>query len=389
MVNNSYYNIKKLLEKKAVYNIIIGQRGNGKTYQVLKYGLEQYLETRNKTIESEDGQILPDYSQMAIIRRYADNFKGKRAQTMFDNLVSTGVVDKLTDGLFENIIYKSGCWYLASKDENDKWILDEHPFCYSFALTQVESDKSSSYPHIKTVLFDEFISRNGYLPDEFSLFQNTLSTIIRDKKDVTVFMCGNTVNKYGCIYFSEMKLTHIKQQKIGTIDVYRTDRKLPSNFKTLIAVEYCDIAKATSKSAFYFDWDSKTVQMITKGYWELALYAVLPFKYSDLYGHMLHRFFIVYHDEMLTAELYNYKNSLFIYIQRKTSELHIENDKICFSLDVHPEINFFTKILHPERNIPLLKIIAQCFINNKVFYQNDEIGEICRSYIIESEQKMI
>lgn len=388
-MGEKYYNIKKLLEKKAVYNLIIGQRGNGKTYQVLKYGLEQFLKSRDKTKQTEDGQIVPDYSQMAIIRRYADNFKSNRGTTMFANLVSTGVVAKLSNDLYDNIVYKGGCWYLASKDENNKTILDEIPFCYAFALTQVESDKSSSYPHVKTVLFDEFISRNGYLPDEFSLFQNTLSTIIRDKKDVVVFMCGNTVNKYGCVYFSEMKLNHIKQQKIGTIDVYRTDRKLPANFKTLIAVEYCDVAKATSKSAFYFDWDSKTVQMITKGYWELALYATLPFHYNDLFGHMLHRFFIVYHDEMLNCELYYYEFSLFIYVQRKTSKLHVENDKICFTLDVHPEVNYFTKILHPERNIPLLKTIAQCFLTNKVFYQNDEVGEICRSYIIESEQKII
>ena len=389
MASNNYYNLKKILEKQAVYNIIIGQRGNGKTYQVLKYGLEQYWLTRTLQKETEEGNLLPDFHQMAIIRRYSEHFKGKRAQTMFDNLVSTGVVEKVTKGDFQNIIYKAGCWYLACKDENDKWLLDENPFCYAFALTQVENDKSSSYPYIRTILFDEFISRNGYLPDEFSLFQNTLSTIIRDKRDVTIFMCGNTVNKYGCVYFSEMKLTHIKQQKIGTIDVYRTDRKLPTKYKSLIAVEYCDVAKATTKSAFYFDWDSKTVQMITKGYWELALYAVLPFSYNSLYGSMLNRFFIVYHDEMLNCELYYYSNSVFIYVQRKTSKLHVENDKICFSLDVHPEVNYFTRILHPERNIQLLKVIAQCFLTNKVFYQNDEIGEICRSYLIESEQKII
>ena len=37
-----YYNIRSLLSKNAIYNIIIGERSNGKTYAVLKYGVEQY-----------------------------------------------------------------------------------------------------------------------------------------------------------------------------------------------------------------------------------------------------------------------------------------------------------------------------------------------------------
>ena len=37
------HNLKNILSKDAQYNIIIGERSNGKTYACLKYGLEQYV----------------------------------------------------------------------------------------------------------------------------------------------------------------------------------------------------------------------------------------------------------------------------------------------------------------------------------------------------------
>ena len=378
-MKQKYYSLKNILSKRAVYNIVIGQRGNGKTYAVLKYGVERYIE----------GYREGKTEQLAIIRRYAEHFKGKRASTLFDNLVANGEIEKLSGGLFTGVQYRSNAWYLTYRDEDNNVVPDSVPFAYAFALTQVESDKSSSYPNVTTVLFDEFLSRSGYLVDEFNLFQNTLSTIIRNKDNVRVFMCGNTVDKYGCPYFTEMKLTHVKEQKLGTIDVYKTARQLPESFRALVAVEYCEVASATKSSEFYFDWDSNSVKMITKGYWEMSEYPRLPYRYKDIASSLLLRFFIVYRDEKLNCEIYNYDESFFIYVQRKTTPLNISSSDIVFTLDVSPQINYFTRLLHPSRNVKVLVTIARLFLDNKVFYQNDEVGEIARSYIIESEQKIV
>ena len=37
MKNTDYYSLDKILSKKATYNLIIGERSNGKTYAVKKY----------------------------------------------------------------------------------------------------------------------------------------------------------------------------------------------------------------------------------------------------------------------------------------------------------------------------------------------------------------
>ena len=51
------------------------------------------------------------------------------------------------------------------------------------------------------------------------MFANVLSTIIRHRNDVKIFMLANTVNKY-CPYFKEMGLKHITEMKQGSIDIY-------------------------------------------------------------------------------------------------------------------------------------------------------------------------
>ena len=38
-----YYSLKNILKKNAQYNMIFGERSNGKTYSVLYYALENYL----------------------------------------------------------------------------------------------------------------------------------------------------------------------------------------------------------------------------------------------------------------------------------------------------------------------------------------------------------
>ena len=40
-----YYSLKNILDKNAIYNVIFGERSNGKTYSVLKYGLDVWKKT--------------------------------------------------------------------------------------------------------------------------------------------------------------------------------------------------------------------------------------------------------------------------------------------------------------------------------------------------------
>ena len=198
-----YYNLQPILSEGAHYNIIIGERSNGKTYSTLLYALRLY---------SKKG------FQTALLRRMQEDFVGKRGASLFNPLVDNGEIEKATGGEYDSVYYYASRWYLCKYIENEKGIVeritDKKPFMYGFAISQMEHEKGNGYPDVKTVIFDEFITRMGYLRDEFVLFMNTLSTIIRSRDDVKIFMLGNTVNKY-CPYFEEMGLRHIKNMKQG------------------------------------------------------------------------------------------------------------------------------------------------------------------------------
>ena len=55
---NKFYDLKPILSKKAVYNVIIGERSSGKTYTTLKHAIENYI---------ENGKQLMDFNNRCII----------------------------------------------------------------------------------------------------------------------------------------------------------------------------------------------------------------------------------------------------------------------------------------------------------------------------------
>lgn len=353
-----YYSLKSILKRDAQYNIIIGERSNGKTYAVQNYALKNYCNGKGS---------------LALIRRWKEDFRNKRGSNMFNALVQNGLVDKYTNGEFNDIMYRSMQWWLCKRDDTGEiTLLDNEPFCYGFSLSDMEHDKSVSFPTVTTICFDEFLTRGMYINDEFVIFMNALSTIIRQRTNVKIFMLGNTVNKY-CPYFSEFGLSHIKQMKKGTIDVYKY-----GDSKLKVAVEYCDTAKRNSKpSDIYFAFNNPRLDMIKSGDWEVDIYAHLPYKYKPKDVKFL--FFIVFNGETIQCEIIYKHTTLFLYCHMKTTDLKYKQTDIIYDLNHHPEPNRRTSFVHPMDNID--NKISRMFRMGKVFYQNNEVGEIVNNFL--------
>ena len=123
------------------------------------------------------------------------------------------------------------------------------------------------------------------------LFMNLLSTIIRQRDNVRVYMLGNTVNKF-CPYFTEMGLKQVPFMEQGTIDIYRF-----GEHGAIVAVEYCSTIVQHKASNKYFCFDNQNLQMITGGKWELAVYPHLPCKYKP--QDVLFVYYIKFNDVVL------------------------------------------------------------------------------------------
>lgn len=352
-----YYSLKKILAEKADYNIIIGERSNGKTYAVLCHILDCY------TSHGIQG---------AYLRRWKEDVQGKRADNVFASIVSNGYVNKITDGKYDNIIFSRGAWHLAKYDvDTKKMKADKTPFCFAFSLSEVEHDKSVSYPNIGVIVFDEFLTRRMYLPDEFIIFMNVLSTIIRDRENVSIFMLGNTVNKF-CPYFEEMGLTNIPTMEQGSIDIYSFGNKLK------IAVEYCSETKSGKKSNKFFSFNNPRLNMITKGKWELAIYPHLPEGYKIKPSSILFSFTIVFNNKKLGCDVVLQDNDYFLYIRPRTSE--IKPNELVYTLDYTPSPFVRKTFTQPVDSID--NKIRGFFSTNQVYYQSNDIGEIVRNYLL-------
>lgn len=360
---HKFYRLNKIDETGAHYRIIFGERSNGKTYAVKERILENYAKDR---------------SQGALIRRWYDDFKGNRGQTMFEDMITSGVVERLFGEEYNTIIYRSRQWFLALREKNEIVAVSETPFCYGFALTGMEHDKSTSYPNIRTVLFDEFITRSFYLPDEFVIFVNVLSTIIRVRDDVVIYMCGNTVNKYLCPYFTEMGLSNVKKMEQNTIDVYKYGE---SNLT--VAVEYCGTSQRNSKpSDVYFAFNNPKLEMIKTGAWELSIYPHCPCKY--LPKDVVFSYFLEFEETLLQCDIVSHETFAFTFIHRKTTPIKDENKDIIYRPIFTPQPNIHRNII--AGNSAFDRKAYSFFINRQVYYQDNEVGEIVRSYLMFCKQ---
>lgn len=355
-MKQKFYSLKNILSKGASYNMIFGERSNGKTTAVLEYAIKRYAETGE---------------QMAYLRRWREDFTGKRGEQLFSSIVERGQIQKLTGGEWTNVYYFGSRWYLCRYDENGKRETDETPFCFGFAISAQEHDKSVGFPKVTTVCFDEFLTRTSYLPDEFVLFMNTLSTIIRKRTNVTVFMLGNTVNKY-CPYFKEMGLKHVRDMKPGSIDIYRY-----GDSRLTVAVEYTEPNKAGGDSDFYFAFDNPKLSMITGGAWEIDIYPHLPVKYTP--KQILFTYFIEFAGDLLQCEIINTGTSIFTFVHRKTTPLKDPDKDLIYTPEFSEKPNYRRKINRPQTDIE--KRIAQFYATDKVFYADNEVGEIVRNYL--------
>ena len=339
-----YYSLNKILKNKSQYNVIFGERSNGKTYACLKYALDKFF---------KNGE------EFVYLRRWTDDVKTKRMQTLFTPFKE--YLEKRNG----KVIFKKGAFYFVDLDTEEETIM-----AYALSVSEVEHMKSSSYENVTTVIFDEFITRRVYLVNEFVSFMNVLSTIIRKRENVTIFMLGNTVNRY-CPYFSEMGLKNVEYMKQGTIDVYSYSSGMT------VSVEYCSNLNKGKKGSSYFAFNNPDLKMITDGKWELGIY---PHVSWNLYSeNIFYSFVISFNNKLYQGDIYNDDNGIYIYIHEKTSA--IKEATLVFSLESKPNMMYNVSVFSGGNKV--LNLIKNLFLNNKVFYQDNSVGDAINNYLKE------
>lgn len=357
---SKYYSFSKIDKTGATYRLVIGQRSNGKTYGACKKILDTYIKTGKPSV---------------YVRRMEEMIRPMNIEGLFNPHES--YIEEQTEHKYNRIIYRQHKYYLARFDETDsgkfiKTAQDINPFCINYAISTVETTKGTDPGEIAYVLFDEFITRQFYLANEFIKFQNLLSSVIRDRPGVVIYMLANTVSKH-CPYFRDMGLYRIASQEQGTIDIYTMGKS-----GTKIAVEYCSPSKATSKVSKYFAFDNPQLDMITKGSWEIAMYRHAP---ANLKDHpIILTFFVVFDGKTVQGDIYMYKEYPLIFWHPKTTPIKKPEETIIYMED-HEDANPLHQIDLRAGTTRAQKLIFDLCRQRKTFFSDNETGEVIAAWI--------
>ena len=200
MDKSIYYSPERILSYNALLNIIIGERGVGKTFSFKTFAVKRFL-NKNK--------------QFAYIRRYDTDLEASVGSTN-DNKFFEQIKSNFPESSFK----------ITKSKKVRKLYIDGKICGYALPLSAADSLKSSSYENVDVIIYDEFMLKEGstqhYLKNEPEIILDLIETIGR-LRDIRVYCLGNAISST-CPLMSYFNLTlpyntDIKLFKDGTIAV--------------------------------------------------------------------------------------------------------------------------------------------------------------------------
>lgn len=220
-MDSIYYSIFPLLSYDYLWNMIIGERGNGKTYGVKKYFINNFIKKG---------------WQFVWIRRY---------ETEFDDFSE----------FFSDIEKNNEFSDHEFKVKGKRLYCDDKLMGFGIPLSKGITKKSVNYSGVMTIGFDEFLipkkSNYRYLPDEVFRLFDLYETIARLRR-VKVFLMANSISQNNP-YFREFniklkgKFNKINKQLIVEVtntEEYRQIKK---------CTDFAELVKGTGYDKFAID----------------------------------------------------------------------------------------------------------------------------------------
>lgn len=265
-----FYELDRILERDSLYNIIIGERSNGKTTALLRHIIKTYYETGMRGV---------------IIRQMEEDVKGFKSNALFAAVNNEGMVEELTNGEFHVVKAYNRQFFLGRENDDGVVTYEKEPFAHIVALSQSIHFKSISFPNVGVIVFDEFIRQDRQLlNDELSLFINFISTIVRHVKRAQVFLIANTVS-WNSPYFEAMEIRNVAKMKPGEIATVEYPDETGRGEPVKVSIEYCEsTAKDGGKDSddYYRPFkNSAQVAMITDGGFAVPEYPRCPHHFTS------------------------------------------------------------------------------------------------------------
>lgn len=165
----------KTLSYNAPMSILVGGNSIGKTYSFTYQGVSEFIKTGK---------------QFGWIRRYDTELK-KAAANFFDDLTEHNEFP----GYIFRTDHERG--YIAKRPKEGAKP-DWQVCCHFFALSKQGTYKGTAYPHVKRLIFDEYIRETrtppGYLYDDIGKLMKLWKTVGRKRNDCQLYLLSNAVD---------------------------------------------------------------------------------------------------------------------------------------------------------------------------------------------------
>ena len=319
-----YWDINEVLSYNALFNLIYGIRGFGKTYGCKQYAIKDFLKNKN---------------QFLYLRRYDSEFSENKNFFL-------KMIPHFSDHEFSVDGYE--------------YKIDGEVCGYSKCLSTSKKQKSNEYPYVDKIIFDEFLitgTTERYLPDEITLFYNIYETVARGR-DIQVFFLGNSLYQVNP-YFLEFNIhpgpmgkiichNDILSQNAGSLEFIEA-RKNSRFGKIVRGSRY----ESSSIDGDFYDTSNNFIAKKTG-----KCKFICNIKINN--------------------RIYGIWQNDYLYVSK---DIQRNNITYCFKLSDHDNNTIMADRL---KKSPILSLVCKCYINNDLRFESPvmetDIREIMKLY---------
>lgn len=319
---------------------VIGGKGTGKTWGCVDKAIVDYYAS---------GEKLPFF----YVRRYDKTF----TRSICGNLLNSHrqTIINCSGGKHNTAELSGKVFEVMNKTQdtkgNDKRTR-KNIIAYCRSLNNVHTETGDDKGEISCAIYDEFLSRDGELKDEFLLLNILHSNMLRNRtnKFTPLWLLGNTVSRDSAV--AENFGIKMRDLKRG-LNLYTNKKGIPR-----IIVYYTPetIANTESASMFYDRFENEHINMISHGDWVLGNYNIAS--QNQLYK------------KGFTWKFFNNNVAVNVtmYINGLTPVIIVKRPSENYNLSVSP-------IVGSKNILTIPRQIINCVINGAMYAETSEIGE--------------
>lgn len=368
LIPKDYYNPCTAPLDTASIFVEVSERAVGKTTSWLLLGLVMHEMYGTITV---------------YVRSKADMIAPKNSNSIYNVILANHYIEKITNGKYNHITYKSRKWYLCNINENGEITTISPNYCMRMVSIDDGSNLKSTFnePKADLMLFDEFIPvlSRFVVVNEFVQLVDLFKTVFRDRECCKVVMLANTIDKYNQ-YFHDLEIfERVASMDFGDNCIHTTSGG------TKIYVELIGVPRTFKRrkdrwNRLFAGFNKPELAPITgNAVWAMKMYQHIPEieKEEDQPEIVFSKLYVYHQNKYIRLDFVdNHTLGICIYVHWATKT---HSDSIIFTSEpIYDNRYIYGMGEYTKIGKTVLDLIGQ----HKVYYAANDVGAFFENYLI-------